>query len=258
MHKYKVIAINHAQSSENRIHSDDIASRLGFRGALVPGVAVFGYMTHPLVEQFGSGWLDSHETSVRFLKPAYDGEELTIESRPTGDGWEVNCTGPLGELLAVMQSKAPATRAPAPPATIFTARPLTRDRVAISSETIDLSRPLPVWHWHADKAGNVEYTAQVADDLAVYERHVHPHWMLATANYMLVRSFIMPAWIHVGSEITQHRPLHVDSTIDVAAACIEKWARKGHEFVKLDVRYSDADGLIARILHTAIYQVAGA
>ena len=37
MHSYKVIAINHAQSSENRIHSDDIASRLGFRGALVPG-----------------------------------------------------------------------------------------------------------------------------------------------------------------------------------------------------------------------------
>jgi acyl dehydratase len=255
---YKVVAINHAEASENRIHSDEIASRLGFRGALVPGVAVYGYMTHPLVERFGADWLSSHETSVRFLKPAYDGEELTIEMKPAADGWDVTCTSPFGELLAVMQSKTPCTAVIESASEVFSRSPLARERVLVSADTIDLERPLPIWHWHADKAGNVEYTAQVADDLSVYANYIHPHWALATANYILVRSYIMPAWIHVGSEIAQHRPFRSDTAIDIAAACVEKWERKGHEFLKLDIRYTDAYGLIARVLHTAIYKVAGA
>lgn len=258
MSTYKVIAINHAESSENRIHSDEIASRLGFRGALVPGVAVYGYMTHPLVERFGADWLSSHETSVRFLKPAYDGEEIHITLQAEGDSWNVSCTGPQGELLAVMKSKTPCTSAPAALPAVFSQTPLERDRVLISRETLDLAHPLPVWHWRADRAGNTEYTAQVADGLPVYSDIIHPHWALATANYILVRSYVMPAWIHTGSEITQHRPLLVDSTVDVSAACVEVWERKGHEFLKLDIRYTDAEGLIARVLHTAIYKVAGA
>jgi len=259
---YKVIAINHAAESENRIHSDEIASRFGFRGALVPGVAVYGYITHPLVERFGADWLSSHQTSVRFLKPAYDGEELTIEMKPArdaaGDGWDVTCTSPFGELLAVMKSKTPCTAPPEPAAPVFSRTPLERERVLISADTINLERPLPVWQWRTEQASNVEYAAQVADDLPVYPQYVHPHWALGTANYILVRSYIMPAWIHVGSEITQHRPFRANSTVDIAAACVEKWERKGHEFVKLDIRYTDADGLIARVMHTAIYKVAGA
>lgn len=255
---YKVVAINHAAESENRIHSDEIASRFGFRGALVPGVAVYGYMTHPLVERFCVDWLSSHQTSVRFLKPAYDGEELTIEMKPAGGGWDLTCTSPYGELLAVMNSKTPCTAAPAPVAEVFSRSPLAPERLLISADTINLERPLPVWHWRTEQASNVEYAAQVADDQAVYAEYVHPHWALGTANYILVRSYIMPAWIHVGSEITQHRALHANSTVDIAAACVEKWERKGHEFVKLDIRYTDADGLIARVMHTAIYKVAGA
>lgn len=266
MGTYRVIAINHAESSENRIHSDEIASRLGFRGALVPGVAVYGYMTHPLVERLGEAWLSSHATNVRFFKPAYDGEEIRIDLTQTGgddgpDGeraWEVTCHGPTGERLAVLQTRTPCNAQPEPAAPIFSRTPVSRDRVLISSSTIDLEHPLPVWHWNADRSGNIEYTAQVADGLPCYERHIHPHWALATANYMLVRSYVMPAWIHVGSEIRQHRAMQVGTTIDVAAACVERWERKGHEFVRLDLRYSDAEGLISEVRHTAIYKVAGA
>ena len=33
------IAYNHATESENKIHSDEVARRYGFRGGLVPGYA---------------------------------------------------------------------------------------------------------------------------------------------------------------------------------------------------------------------------
>src|SRR6056297_3217229 len=57
MSTYQVTARNHAEASENRIHNDDIARRYGFEGALVPGMTVYGYLTHPLVARFGERWL---------------------------------------------------------------------------------------------------------------------------------------------------------------------------------------------------------
>ena len=41
---HSAVARNFAEASENKIHSDDIARRFGFTGALVPGVTVFGHL----------------------------------------------------------------------------------------------------------------------------------------------------------------------------------------------------------------------
>ena len=40
MTAYQVVARNFSTSSENRMHSDEMANRYGFQGALVPGVAI--------------------------------------------------------------------------------------------------------------------------------------------------------------------------------------------------------------------------
>ena len=50
---YRVRARNTSTDSENKIHDDSVAASYGFRGALVPGVTVFAYVTVPLVERFG-------------------------------------------------------------------------------------------------------------------------------------------------------------------------------------------------------------
>ena len=57
MGQYEVVARNFSESSENKIHSDEIAKKFGFKGALVPGVAVYGHLTLPLVDRFGENWL---------------------------------------------------------------------------------------------------------------------------------------------------------------------------------------------------------
>ena len=36
---------------ENRVHDDDVARLFGFSAGLVPGVDIYAYMTHPLVER---------------------------------------------------------------------------------------------------------------------------------------------------------------------------------------------------------------
>jgi hypothetical protein len=47
---YRVVATNSSAASENRIHSDADAARWGFRGGLVPGVTLYGYACHVLLE----------------------------------------------------------------------------------------------------------------------------------------------------------------------------------------------------------------
>ena len=56
-------------------------AQYGFRGALVPGVTVYAYLTHPLVEAFGAAWLERGTATVRFLKPIHDGEEVRLDRR---------------------------------------------------------------------------------------------------------------------------------------------------------------------------------
>jgi acyl dehydratase len=85
----------------------------------------------------------------------------------------------------------------------------------------------------------------------------HPHWLLAVANQALVREYVMPAWIHVGSEIRMHRLLKVNETVEVRAVPLEKWERKGHQFIRLYLSYTRDDELTTEIFHTAIFRVAG-
>jgi len=57
----RVTARNTAAQSENAIHDDEVARQYGFRGGLVPGVTVYAYLTHPLVEAWGR----AHRTDKR-------------------------------------------------------------------------------------------------------------------------------------------------------------------------------------------------
>src|SRR5688572_7857029 len=77
---YKVRTHNPSSHSENRMHSDDVARKFGFKSALVPGVTVFSHLTQPLVARFGAAWLACGTADVSFSKPAYEGELLTIRT----------------------------------------------------------------------------------------------------------------------------------------------------------------------------------
>jgi acyl dehydratase len=69
MVSYCVRARNTATDSENRMHSDETATRFGFRGGLVPGTAVYGYMT----DRLDDAWSERGGMRVRFFEPFYEG-----------------------------------------------------------------------------------------------------------------------------------------------------------------------------------------
>src|SRR5437870_8819721 len=78
-------AHNNAVNSENEIHADAVAQRYGFRGGLVPGVTVYAYMGGPVVDVLGPDWREHGTMSARFVKPVYDGDEVTVSAAKVDD-----------------------------------------------------------------------------------------------------------------------------------------------------------------------------
>jgi acyl dehydratase len=255
---YRPIAINHSHDSENRIHSDDVARQYGFTGALVPGVAVFGHMTHPLSETFGEDWLGHSHVSLRLLKPAYHGDRLAIALEPTGvHSYQIECRNDSGVLLATLSANVGNELPPVDPRAAIPGAAEPALREPIQWDAIAVNEPFAAVDWQPTEAENRDFTEQIADDLPLYRAGVvHPHLIQHWCNAVLVRRFVLPAWIHVGTDMTFRRVLRVGDHVRIRSIPIEKWRHKGHEFIKLYVVFAIAGDAAVEALHTAIYKVA--
>ncbi len=258
MSLHQPIAINHSHASENRIHSDAVARTYGFTGALVPGVAVFGHMTYPLTHELGLDWLGHSRVELRLLKPAYHGDRLSVPLTKTGDQrYLVECYNPAQQLLAQITVELPPTLPPVDPRAQIPGASKPAARVEINWDAIDIDVAFASAEWTPSVAENQRYTDELSDDSPAYrEGVVHPHLIQHWCNQMLVRRFVLPAWIHVGTQMTFRRVLEVGDTIEVRAIPLEKWERKGHEFIKLYLAFRVGDDVAVEALHTAIYKVA--
>lgn len=269
MSTHQHVATNHSLSSENRIHSDDVAQQYGYRGALIAGVQVFGHMSYPLTETLGDAWMHDAHVSVRLLKPTYHGDRLHMTMTSTdSSNFQIGCHATAGEttdevfgshvatLLALLASPRPANEL-ATRVRPEQAPAQAPERVEITMGRIELDEPFAAQFWHSTPEENRVFAQQVGDDQSVYQDGLmHPHLVLHYANQALMARFIMPAWLHVGSEIHFHRPLQAGETIEIRCVPTEKWERKGHQFIKLYIAYLVDDEPAVEIEHTAIFNIA--
>jgi acyl dehydratase len=78
-------ARNFATASENKIHDDAVAKQFGFRGGLVPGVTLYGYLAEAVLAARGGTVLVDGCLRVRFAKPVYEGEPVTATMHDDGE-----------------------------------------------------------------------------------------------------------------------------------------------------------------------------
>ncbi len=254
MNTYNVRARNFSESSENRIHSDQAAQKFGFRGALVPGVAVYGHLVHPLVDKYGPAWLDRSVDELRLLKPAYDGDELTIRLDQVDGVDRVQCYNQLGELLATLNS---AAEVPPYDGVELLNGPIKHpERVEICWDNVQPNQCFAPWEYLLCAEDNETYKNQVLDQAPIYDEYVHPHLLLSLANTALTNEYAMPMWMHVGSETRHRHALRVGDTIDIRTVTIDRWQKKGHEFIRTHTTFWRDEELTTDILHTAIFKVA--
>lgn len=254
---YSVQSFNDAQQSENRIHSDEMAQRFGFEGALVAGVVVFGHMTYLPVKLWGRNWLTNNQAEVKFLKPAYDGQLLDLRYEKHSRINETKCFNPSGVLLAPMSDEQGEVEVNPKHNLAPSTSPIVREEISWDKLIID--QPAPAFQWFADRENNDQLCDQLRDDQEIYigdNPCVHPFWMLRQCNSAFSRSFILPAWIHVGSKMIFHQPLLVNQDIEVRMVPVKKWERKGHEFVTLYISFMVDDEVYVEVDHTSIFKIA--
>lgn len=260
---YRVKARNVSSSGENAIHDDETARRYGFRGALVPGVMVYAYMTQPLAAAFGAAWLTRGSASVRFVKPVLDGEELVVRGAVTRrDGAGVTATLTAGTAAtaecASLTATIPAGRPTPVNLAMYRAAPLPEPRPPATRAHLASLDAVGSPQAHYDAARAAEYLAKIDDPLAVYRGArgaVHPGFYLEQANRALDRNVKMGPWIHVGSTVRHLGAAHVGEHFATRGKVRSLFEKKGREFVELDLVIVAGDRPIAHVLHTAIYQL---
>ena len=253
MARYTITARNPARASENRIHADDVAQRYGFRGGLVPGVTVYGYVATRLAQD--PDWIARGRTSARFRKPCYDGELLEIDLGDDGaievrSRGEVCVTGRASAVASAstdsldaavvsqMPGPDPGLRPPASQSSLAKGTSLGWIRVPADEEAVTS---------YLKRVGIAEWRLGV----------LHPGILLEGANSVLTANVVLPPWLHVESSIAHHRAVLIGEPLEVHAAVADEWEHKGHRFVELNVAWRSADDVVAVGRHVAIWQLAG-
>jgi acyl dehydratase len=247
METYRAIAVNTASEAENKIHDDSVATRYGFRAGLVPGVNVYGVLTAPAVMHFGPVWLSRGWMKIRFRQPFFEGEEIRVEPALTDQG-----TLRLDAERAVAEAgMRPPGAAPEP----FSPHPLPAERPLISA---GLLRPgFPLGHFQTGlAAAQQRLLAALKDPLPFYAESAHPAVLLSFANEILVRNFVMPAWIHTESEVFHYEIVPIHNPVTVRGRIVDVYNRKGHEMLKAEVFVVNAEGRVVQCaLHSAIWKL---
>jgi len=262
---YQVRARNTSAHSENKIHDDTVARQFGFRGGLVPGVTVYAYLTHPLVEALGTAWLERGTATVRFLVPVIEDEMVTVTgtaaARDGGLEARLVLKNPADAVCAECTATLPAAPTAAPDAGEYSPAPLPADRPPASRESLTPGRQLGSPEVDYDAACATDYLEQVGDALPLYrgaDGWVHPAFYLQQANRALSRNVVVNPWIHVGSAIAHLGGARVGAHLETRGRVASIWERKGRDLVELDVLAVAGPEArpVAHIRHTAIWRLA--
>jgi hypothetical protein len=263
LREYRVKARNTSADSENKIHDDTVARQYGFRGALVPGVTVYAYLTQPVVAALGEPWLSRGTTAVRFRAPIFDGEEVLVAGAVTSrDASAVTATlrastAAAGEC-AVLEVTVPAGTPTPVNLAYYGAAPLPGERPPVSRTVLERPGPLGTPEIVYDEALASDWLEQVSEPLDVYRgagAWVHPAFFLKQANRALSQNVRLGPWIHVGSRVRHLGGARPGLTLSTRGRVRSLWEKKGREYVELDLVVMAGSRPAAHVLHTAIYRM---
>jgi len=246
---YGVTARNTAPDSDNRIHEDGTATEYGFRAGLVPGVTVYGYMTVPVVRRYGAEWLRRGGMRLRLLEPAYDGDRVVVEM----DGNTVWARREDEAELATGEVTWP--QAAPPVLDQYPEKQLPVEKPLASAETLAPGTVLGALRVRLFLPDDNFLSAQ-DERLALYEEGLmHPAALLSLSNHLLMQNVKLGPWLHVSSEVRHFDVARDGDELVLRGKVAERFERKGHQFVVLDIIAMGGERLIQQVRHTAIYRL---
>jgi len=261
--EFHVSAPAPTEPHENKIHEDDLARQYGFKGGLVPGVTVYAWMTHPVVEALGAEWLERGTFETRFAKPIYYEEPATVRAKVaarTADSVTIEAAAhnSVGEVCGTATMTLVTGPKPSPPlASEYAVAPVPVERPRVTRAHLETLKVLGTPELELDGRAAGDYIARFGETLALYTgagAPAHPGIHLDLSNRALDRNVRMSPWIHVESRGRHWSAARVGERLEMRGRIERLFEKKGHEFVEADLLLvAGGSRPVASIRHTAIY-----
>ncbi len=261
--EYRIKASIDTADSNNRIQDDEYARHYGFRAGLLPGTTLFAYMSRPLVELMGKDWLERGSADVRSVRPIYEGEEMRVSgsvSSVAKDGTlllDYQALNNQGTTCGIgVAQLPPGAGTPEPVPDDYPSGRAKLHRL-ISLETLQVGENLtPIsteftWnvHWQYCRKS-------IRDHHPMYEKILHPGWLVSRASQILAANYSIPAWIDVSCQVRHFHVLEEECTIETRGRVQGKYERDGDHFIILDLAVFAPSRCLATIRYTAIFRIA--
>jgi hypothetical protein len=246
---WQATAFNPATESTNQIHSDAMAKAYGYRGGLVPGVVVSGYLMNPAVLAWGKDWLDRGEAKVIVSKPLYDGLNFEVQlSAVTDQSYQAQLIDEEGTRCASIEVSL--NPAPAP-------LPIMRgDLLLAPNDEIPPAELAEMQHlqtvgmkalgitWHDGH----KMSSYLSDNAQMPEIHrlspggvAHGAFLLGITNWVLAGNAYMNPWVHLQTTSRFLQAVPFGTRLIAECQIKDLFGKKGHEFVDVAVNIFAAD-----------------
>jgi hypothetical protein len=254
---YSVHATNLSHASENKIHDDSVARKLGFSGGLVPGVEVYAYACHLPVARWGRTWLERGRMQCRFLKPVYAGYTATVKGTKSGNGLDITVESE-GILCANATATLPDAPSGAPNIDDYRLSTPPTERPPADETSLGVGTWLGIRPFILTEELAGQYVHDVRESDAIYAREglAHPGQLLRLANLILRENVVLQPWIHTGSAVTNFAAGRIGDALSARGRVAANYDRKGHRLVDIDILLiANNTTVLAHVLHTAVYRL---
>jgi len=267
---YFVIAHHVTHKSFNRMHADGLPQKLGFRGAFVLGVALYGNMTRALVSRLGEEWLSRAVIEAKFLKPVCDGDRLRIETqliagREKERAFSVQMFNETvnNELSAVMESAVPDPFPESDPTSQLQPNewegPVTQRR---TWDTVITGKAYRSFKHTLRAEDNTYWKGVLGDDVGIYEQGghapIHPSHVLRQVQMGYNNQFIGDNAVHSSTRAVIHKMLCVGDEVTLLTVPLSKWEKKQNHWLTTYCAVKRGEEVCAEIFHTQIIKLRGA
>lgn len=243
------------------IHDDESARAFGYRGALVPGIILYGYMADLVVHEWGMDWVARGTMHSRSRRPVYEGDPLIILTEPVqedeaGLSVAMEIRDAEGNVVATGGAGLPRGAPAQPDLSEFPVRPI-----------VAPLRPItPGGFQPGDRFGSkgtLVTEEDLADSLAMFGQHwpvyaqegiIHPGRYPQAATHNALASYALPTPSIFVSARTQHLGIaRVGAELTTSGHVVAAYERKGNHYT--DQRHVVfADGRPVALVHrTSIY-----
>jgi hypothetical protein len=243
-------------------HDDEVARRMGFKAALVPGAFVYGHVSRVAIEAWGADWARSGSMWLRFRKPVYNGDLITIASSALqGEAGaqrsSVTAENEDGVIVAVGWLGEPNPAASPPALADLPVMPTPEPLIQVAAGLMTVGT-----RGGSSMAILTPEDFQVSLD-AFEERHpiyadpgfVHSGCLMRRSMFDMNGSFRFPSpVVLVGCETQHYGLVFPGQKLTISGIVSAAYERRGrHYFESEEFMIADDAAVVARFVRTSIY-----